>query len=168
MKQIVLVGFMGAGKTTIGQQLAERLQLPFIDTDHLIEEKIGQTIPEIFSKHGEAYFRTIEAQVLASLQQTEGIISTGGGIVLQEATRLQLKKFQTVVYLSVPLNDLIQRIKKDHQNPRPLFSNHSSQEFRNIFQTRIPLYENVATVIIDSNGKDPVSLTSQIIEKVGV
>lgn len=168
MKQIVLVGFMGAGKTTIGRQLAQHLQLPLIDTDHLIEARTGKSIPELFSIHGEEHFRVIEAQVLDSLADTEGIISTGGGIVLKDSSRLKLKQFQSVVYLSVPIEDLITRIKKDHENPRPLFLNHSEQAFREIYQSRIPLYEDVATVIIENSGKDPQSLTKEIIEKVGV
>lgn len=168
MQQIVLVGFMGAGKTTIGHQLATILRLPFIDTDHLIEERAKQTIPEIFEKYGESYFRELEAQVLGSLKEQEGIISTGGGIVLQESTRQQLKTFQHVVYLTVPFKDLVTRIKNDSQNLRPLFLNHTQQDFQKLYESRIPLYKAVSTVEIENTGRMVDSIANEIIDKVGV
>lgn len=168
MKQIVLIGFMGAGKTTVGKELAKKLQLPLIDTDSLIEERLDKSIPEIFEQYGEEYFREMEAQVLESLKNVPGIIATGGGIVLKESTRRQLIKFNTVVYLTVDFDNLVNRIKKDEENQRPLFLNHSEQEFFEIYQSRIPLYESVATTVIENTAKKVASLADEIIKKVGV
>lgn len=168
MQQIVLVGFMGAGKTTIGHELATILQLPLIDTDQLIEERVNQTIPEIFEQYGESYFRELEAQVLASLNDQEGIISTGGGIVLQEATRQQLKNFQHVVYLTVPFKELVTRIKNDSQNLRPLFLNHTQQDFQKVYESRASLYEAVSTIEIENTGKIVETIANEIIDRVGV
>lgn len=168
MTQIVLIGFMGAGKTSVGQQLAKQLQLPLLDTDQLIEEKLGMSIPTIFKKQGESYFREKEAEILTAIRNQEGIISTGGGIVLTEVSQSILRTFPNVVFLDIDIDSLVERIKKDTQNVRPLFLNHSPEQFREVYRSRIPYYQKASTFVIESKGKSIEEITNEIILKVGV
>lgn len=168
MTQIVLVGFMGAGKTSVGERLAVKLNLPLLDTDQLIAKELGMSIPEIFESHGEAYFREQEVAMLARLKGESGIISTGGGIVLTEASRRMLKEFPHVVFLKVEIDQLVERIQKDKKNVRPLFLNHSPEAFQEIYFNRLPLYQEVGKVIIENQAKTIDEITNEIRLKVGV
>lgn len=168
MTQIVLIGFMGAGKTAIGKQLAKQLQLPLLDTDRLIEEKLGLSIPMIFATQGEGSFRTQETEILKEIQTQAGIISTGGGIVLNEASQAILSLFPNVIFLDVKLDTLIERIKQDTENVRPLFLNHSTEQFREIYYSRMPFYQKASTLMIESQDKSVEEIANEIILKVGV
>lgn len=146
---IILIGMMGSGKSTIGKALAEHLGYNFTDLDTLIVEGEGIKIPEIFEKFGENYFRTIETNALNSLFECENtVISTGGGIVEKKENISTLKKIGTVFYLQAPSNTLYERIKGDFN--RPLLNN--TVEFENILSRREKTYKE-ANFIIDATGK---------------
>ncbi|MHC5267798.1 shikimate kinase [Enterococcus sp. LJL98] len=170
MVQIVLIGFMGAGKTAIGKQLAQKLRIPFLDTDQLIEEELDLTIPEIFENHGETFFRRKEAEILKKIQMQaqDGIISTGGGIVLNQDSQEVLQDFAHVVFLNVRFETLIERIQKDTENTRPLFLNHSAKAFQKLFTDRLPLYEKNGTIIVENEKKTIEEIANEILLKVGV
>lgn len=118
MKNIILIGFMGSGKTRVGKRLAERLGYHFIDTDHLIEEKTGKAIRDIFKEEGEEYFRTLETGVVKDLSNIEGcVVSTGGGIVIREENMTGLKKIGLVVWLKVSPETVLKRVGPDTTRP---------------------------------------------------
>ncbi|MEX2460884.1 MAG: shikimate kinase [Paenibacillaceae bacterium] len=115
---IVLVGFMGTGKSTVGRFLAEKLGWDFIDTDHYIEKQEGMSIAEIFTKHGEAVFRGIETKaILEIMRKTNQVVSTGGGAVLAEENRKSLKANGFVVALTASVETIIQRVGGDRNRP---------------------------------------------------
>lgn len=120
MKNIVLVGFMGTGKTEVGRQLADMLQWPLVDTDDLIMVAAGKSIPEIFAQDGEAAFRTLESTVLRDLaEKATGpmIVSAGGGIVLADVNWPWLRRLGHVVCLTAEPQEILQRVGKDENRP---------------------------------------------------
>ena len=152
MKGIVLIGFMGAGKTTIGRLLAERLQLAHVDFDDLIVESIGMTIKTILIVTGSRFSRK-ETEILTHSLTLDQVISTGGGIILKEENRQLLQQFPKVVYLKTEPEELLDRLKKDTVNIRPLVVSKSPAEIIDIYRPRMPLYEESATVVIDTTRK---------------
>lgn len=147
-KAIFLCGFMGAGKSTVGKALAERLGWPLLDTDDLIEEANGP-IPQIFAEKGEPYFRRLEAELAKTLaDREEAVISTGGGFVLSAAVQENLKG-AFVVYLHVPFEDCYGRIKN---SDRPLVRSNSKEQLYEIFQKRDHIYRSLASLCVDNSG----------------
>lgn len=167
MNQIVLIGFMGAGKTTVGNLLAEKLNVQQYDFDQLIVEKIGMSIADYFEQYGDVAFREIETTVLAEVDALDGILSTGGGIVLKAENRELLKKMSNVVYLKADLTELIQRVTQDEENIRPLADSKTPQEIESIYRPRVPLYEESAQIIIETTGKTPQEIVTEILKQVG-
>lgn len=140
---------MGAGKTTVGTQLARRLKLRFVDTDHEIEARTGVHIPLIFEIEGEAGFRKREAQVLAALTQESGLVlATGGGAVLDAQNRANLRKNGIVVYLNLPPAVLWERLRQDKKRPLLQVADPLNR-LREIHAERDPLYREVADIIIE-------------------
>ncbi len=118
MRNIVLVGFMGTGKTSVAQQLAERLEMPLIDTDDIIGEDSGMDIPHIFSRYGEAYFRDLESAAVCKAAHLENhVISTGGGVVLRESNLELLKGNGVVFCLTATPEEIWQRVGSDTHRP---------------------------------------------------
>ena len=115
---VALVGLPGAGKSAVGRRLGQRLQLPFIDSDNVIEQRIGCSIRDYFEREGEASFRDIEQQVIADLAETAtGVVATGGGSVLREANRNRLRASFHVIYLRSSPEDLFRRLRHDVKRP---------------------------------------------------
>ena len=141
----VLLGFMGAGKSTV----ARGLDPDFVDMDALLEDQLGMPIARFFEEKGEAAFRQLEEEVLADLLKTDKVISTGGGIVISQRNRDLLKTNSDNIYLKADFETLYQRIAADKDNQRPLFLNNSKEELRDIFQERQTWYEEVASKVID-------------------
>ena len=153
-KNIVLVGPMGCGKTTIGRQLASKLNQDFFDTDHEIINKTGVSIDHIFDIEGEKGFRRRESEVLESLCDMNNIvIATGGGVVLLPQNRLVLKNAGIVVYLSSSVEQLLRRTAKP--KTRPLLENSSDRQktITEISNARDKYYREVAAIVIDTTGK---------------
>lgn len=148
---IYLVGLMGAGKTTVGRQLAKRLGRQFLDSDHEIVERTGVPIPTIFEIEGEDGFRKREAQTIAELSLLDGVVlATGGGAVLSADTRECMKLTGWVVYLNVPPALLFQRTKNDRNRPLLQVENPLSK-LEELYAARDPLYRDAAHLVVDGS-----------------
>jgi shikimate kinase len=140
-RSIVLVGMMGVGKSSVGRRLAARLSIPFIDADSEIEKAAGMTIPEIFARHGEAYFRSGEARVLARLLESgPQVLATGGGAFMNEDTRALIKLKGVSVWLHADFDVLMRRTSK-RRSDRPLLQTEDPGEtLRRLLAEREPTY----------------------------
>jgi shikimate kinase len=149
---LVLVGPMGAGKTSIGRRLAERFGLKFVDADHHIEQRTGATITSIFDHVGESGFRERERCALAELLAGEGqLVATGGGAVLDADNRQRMRERGFVVYLAAGLESQIKRLQRDRT--RPLLQRADREEvLRDLARVREPLYLEVADLVMDTDG----------------
>ena len=162
-KNVVLIGFMGCGKSTIGIKLSYRFRRVVEDTDKLIERRQKRSISDIFAMEGEAYFRDLETQTLKDLTTEKGskIISVGGGTPVREENRKLLKKLGTVVYLRVQPETVCERLKGD--TTRPLLQGDNPQEkVRTLMESRKDAYESCADLIIDVDDKDVVQIVDLI------
>lgn len=157
---IVLVGPMGVGKTTIGRKLANKLQLPFLDTDVLITKKHGD-IPGIFRDHGEAKFREFEEACVLDAIASSAVVATGGGAVLSEHTRAALGEAK-VVYLSTDGKHMSSRLAGGN---RPLLKDRLA-DWRRIYESRRDLYEQVADITIDASGTPLKNLVDEIASRL--
>ena len=154
----VLLGFMGAGKSTI----ARGLDPDYIDMDALIEERLGMSIANFFAEKGEEAFRQVESEVLAELLETNQVVSTGGGVVISQRNRDLLKTNSDNIYLKADFDTLYQRIAADKDNQRPLFLNNSKEELRVIFQERQAWYEEVASRVLDVTMLSPEEIIEEL------
>jgi len=137
--RILLTGFMGAGKTAVGRRLAERLELPFLDLDEIIEEDSGSSIRRIFESHGEEEFRRRERAALEKvLELPEGIVATGGGTLVEERNRELARGRALSVWLNTPLELIESRLDAGDRGTRPLYGELS--EMRVLFRGRLPAY----------------------------
>ena len=163
---IFLVGLMGAGKTTIGRLLARRLDMTFIDSDHEIEARTGATIPWIFEIEGEASFRRREADVIRELTAQKGIVlATGGGAVLNPASRKLLAERGTVVYLRASVSSILQRTA--HDKNRPLLQTADPRKkLEDLTAQREPLYREIADMVIDTGRPNVQSMVQTILDQL--
>jgi shikimate kinase len=139
-KTVVLVGMMGSGKTAVGRALAQALGVPFLDSDSAIEAAANMSIPEIFERDGEAFFRARETEVIARLLETQrGILSTGGGAFLADKNRRLISEKGVSVWLDADLDLLWSRVKG--KSTRPLLRTaHPYETLRELYETRVPVY----------------------------
>lgn len=141
-KNIILIGFMGTGKTVTGRALAEQTGMELVDMDSIIEERAGKPISEIFATDGEPAFRTMERELAHELSQREGlIISTGGGVVLNPENIADFEKSGLVVCLTASPEVIFQRLEND--TTRPLLSGNKKEQISGILETRKPLYDAI-------------------------
>lgn len=161
-RSLVLVGMMGAGKSSIGRRLASRLGIPFVDADTEIEKAAGMTIPDIFSTHGEPYFRAGEARVIARL--LEGgpqVLATGGGAFMNPETRAAIRAKGVSIWLRATLDVLGRRIKR--RNDRPLLKNADPLEtLRRLIDERYPIYAE-ADMTVDSREVPHETIVDEIV-----
>ena len=141
---ISLIGLPGSGKTTVGRQLSRRLQVPFYDSDAVIEQQLGCPIREFFEREGEERFRDIEARVIDQLSQApEGVLSTGGGAVLRPENRFHLHARTQVIYLNSSPDDLFRRLRHDKNRPLLQVADPLGK-LRELYRQRDPLYRETA------------------------
>ncbi|NOD29779.1 MULTISPECIES: shikimate kinase [Ruegeria] len=154
-KTVVLVGMMGAGKTAVGRALAARLGVPFLDSDAEIESAANMTIPEIFERDGEPFFRTKESQVIGRLlDEQKGILSTGGGAFLQPENRRIIAEKGAAVWLRADLNVLWTRVR--HKDTRPLLRTADPYAtLKSLYEARVPVYAQ-ADLTVDSDGETSI------------
>ena len=154
----ILLGFMGAGKSTI----AKVLDPNYLDMDALLEQSLGMPITRFFEEKGEEAFRQVESDLLAKLVKTERVISTGGGVVISPLNRDLLKTNSDNIYLKADFETLYQRISADKNNQRPLFLSKSKDELQRIFKEREIWYEEVASKVIDVTRLSPEEIAEEL------
>ena len=161
-----LVGLPGSGKSTVGRQLARRLQLPFADSDHAIEQRLGCPIREFFEREGEARFRDIEQEVIAQLCAShQGVLATGGGAVLRPENRAQLRAAGSVIYLKSQPEDLIRRLR--HDSKRPLLQVADPMAALRLLQAqRDPLYREAAHFVVETGRPSVGTLVNLILAQL--
>ncbi|MDX3526169.1 shikimate kinase [Streptomyces sp. ID05-39B] len=159
---VVLVGPMGVGKSTVGQQLADRLGVAYRDTDDDIVAAEGRSIADIFVEEGEPAFRAVEkAAVLRALAGHDGVLALGGGSILDEETR-GLLAGQRVVYLSMDVEEAVKRTGLNAA--RPLLAVNPRKQWRELMEARRHLYESVATAVVPTDGRTPEEVTQAVLD----
>lgn len=147
---IVLIGFMGSGKSSVGRALTARTGLPLHDTDRIVSTRFGLPIPAIFQTHGEEKFRACEAAVLAEFSRSAAVIVTGGGIILAEANRSMLRRLGCVVNLTADEETLFARVSR--RSTRPLLQTENPrQTLRELLRARDSIYREVADLTVDTS-----------------
>jgi shikimate kinase len=165
-KNVFLVGPMGVGKTTIGRVLAEQLGLEFFDSDREIEASTGADIPWIFDVEGESGFRAREVKMIDELTRKKHIVlATGGGAVLDPKNRKRLAKRGQVVYLRASIRQQVERTSRDKNRPLLQTAN-PEKKIRELMKIRDPLYKDVADVIVDTNRRNPRSVSQDICKQL--
>ena len=165
LNNIILVGPMGSGKTSIGRKLSVSLSLDFFDSDHEIIEKTGVSIDHIFDVEGEKGFRVRESEAIKNLcNMTNVIIATGGGSVLLEENRKLMMQAGLVVYLSSSVDQILRRTAKSKSRPLLEKSNNRRKTITDIVQARDPLYKEVAKLVINTNGKKLNEVIDEIVK----
>lgn len=158
--RVVLVGAMGAGKTTVGRRVAESLGVGFLDTDHVVEREAGKTVSEIFVDDGEAHFRALEKTAVAeALASHAGVLALGGGAVLDPDTRALLRGHR-VVFLRVGLSDAAQRVGLGVS--RPLLLGNVRGRIKQLLDERTPIYEEVAVHVVDTDGRAAAVVADEV------
>jgi len=166
---IILIGFMGCGKSTLGIRLSYRMKQPYLDTDKYIEKREKATISEIFAVRGEDAFRSIETEVLQELLDSKlknHVLSTGGGMPIREQNHELLKKLGVVVWLRVKPETVMDRLEGD--TTRPLLQGEDSKsKIENLLAIREPIYAKCADVIVDVDNKKVEQIMDEVFTKAG-
>jgi len=163
---VILIGPPGAGKTTVGGELAARLDVRFTDTDASVEAAVGKPVSDIFIEDGEQAFRELErAAVAAAIADHDGVVGLGGGAILDLRTRERLAG-QPVVYLRTSFTELARRVGMDRA--RPLLIGNPRAQLKALLDQRLPIYESLAWLTVDTDGRDPAEVAKQIAAAVSV
>ncbi len=178
MTNIVLIGFMGCGKTTLGRWLADRQQMDFVDTDELIVRLENMSVADIFEKKGEAYFRDLETKVLRILlgEEQDGgenlrihkstVISVGGGVPMREENRALLHKLGKIIFLDTSVNELVRRLERDET--RPLLRGGALREkIERLMDERLDIYDDTADIIVTTDNRTLNKVFDDIIKEWG-
>ena len=165
MDNIILIGFMGSGKTSVGKQLAKKLQYAFCDTDELIEKRNKSSIRNIFADYGEEYFRKLETAVVNELygNMTRTVLSTGGGLPITEGNDRLLRRLGYVIYLKTSKETILKRLQGDAS--RPLLAGENAEEkVYNLLQQRTPIYEKASHFTVTTDHKKFYEIIDEIIK----
>lgn len=167
-RNIFLVGPMGAGKSTIGRQIAKSLHLDFFDSDTEIERRTGADISWVFELEGEAGFRAREEKVISELTENTGIVlATGGGSILSGENRNRLSARGIVVYLKTTLDKQVARTERDKKRPLIANAENPREVLAALAKERDPLYEEIADLVIETDEQSAKVVASQIIDQLG-
>lgn len=159
---VSFVGLPGSGKSTVGRQLARRLGIPFFDSDHVIEQRLGCSIREFFEREGEAAFRDAEEAVIDELtQSSHGVLSTGGGVVLRPANREHLRSRGKVVYLRSSPEEVFRRLRHDQTRPLLQVADPLGR-LRDLYAERDPLYRETAHFLLETGRPSVATLVNMI------
>jgi shikimate kinase len=163
-RSIVLIGMPGCGKSALGRRLAPRLELPFVDVDEEIERAAGKSIKEVFADHGEAYFRDGERRVIARLLASgPQVMATGGGALLNEETRANVRRSGISVWVKADVALLVRRVTK--RSTRPLFEGRDAETVvRDLMEARHPIYAAVADLVVESRDVPHEVIVSEMVE----
>jgi shikimate kinase len=164
--RVILIGPMGSGKTTIGQLVAERLDIPFRDTDQVIEENSGRTVSDIFLEDGEEAFRVLEKAVLRDELLSDGtVLALGGGAPISIDAQSALRAIASpVIYLDISLATVAPRI--GFNRDRPLLLHNPRGQWQTLMEARRPIYESIADTVIDVNTKTEIDIVDEILEVI--
>lgn len=163
---IFLIGFMGAGKSTVANGLKNQLEMDYVEMDQLIAEQRGMAITDIFAEYGETYFRNLESNVLIELQRRRHtIVSCGGGIVVRKENKDYMKKNGRVVFLTASPQTVYERVKNSKE--RPILNNNMNVEFiSQLLETRRALYEEAADITVATDGRPVAEICDEIVSKL--
>ena len=164
MRNIILIGYMGCGKSTVGKALCRQIKTELLDTDQIIEQQEKISIRQMFEQHGESYFRNWETQLLEQLLMDSfyGIISTGGGMPLKEKNRELLARLGVVIFLKASADTIYQRIVSDQSRPL-LNGKDKRKEIETMLKERLPKYEQAATFVIETDYKEVEAIAQEIL-----
>lgn len=163
MSHLILVGFMGAGKTRVGEALAARLRMPFIDTDERVEERAGMSVPEIFAERGEESFRAQESSVISGLSEDEpSVVSCGGGAVLRKGNLDALRRLGSVFYLKVAPREALRRVGGDAGRPLLAGENGRLERVEGLMEEREPFYLEAADHVVETGDRGIDEIAEEI------
>ena len=165
-KNIVLIGFMGSGKTTVGRELHQRLGYSLVDMDAVIEQREGKPITKIFEELGEPAFRRMERELLTEMAENDDgrrIISTGGGVVIGDGNRQLLRELGYVVWLHAPIETILERTSRNRDRPL-LNGENAAERARELLEQRKPWYAQAAHLKVDTAGLDSAEVATGILE----
>ncbi|MCD8082004.1 MAG: shikimate kinase [Clostridiales bacterium] len=162
---VILIGFMGAGKTSVSKALAKLEQMPLIDTDEQIEAEVGMATSRIFETYGEEYFRQTETSILEKLirETDHSVISVGGGLPVREINRKLMRELGTVVFLNVKAETVLKRLEGDTTRPM-LYADDKEKRVNDLMAFRNPLYREAAQVVIDTDEKSVEQIAREVAE----
>ena len=167
-KNIVLIGFMGCGKSTVGRKLANALSFEFQDTDAMIEEAYGKTISKMFEEDGEEFFRAAETALLKKLSaEAEGVVlATGGGMPMRAENAELMHEIGTVIFLEADIETILERL--NHDTGRPLADGEDREKrLRPLYEQRLPVYRDVADMCLDTEGKSFYGIIEEVERYIG-
>ncbi len=167
MENIFLIGFMGAGKSTIAKELQSALQMKLVEMDARIVEEQGMSINDIFEKYGEAHFRDLESNLILTIgSEGNTIVSCGGGVVVRSENVTNMKESGKIIFLAATPETIYERVKDS--TDRPILNGHMNVDYiRELMEKRRVLYENAADIRIDVDGKSVLEVCHEIIRKIG-
>jgi shikimate kinase len=168
---LALVGYRGTGKSTVGRLLSESMNRRFVDVDLEIETRSGRSIAVIFAESGEAAFRDWEQRTLVELftQYPEAVVATGGGSVIREHNRRRMRAFGRIIWLTAHADELARRLEADVRSKRirpALTSRGLIEEIAHVLKERAPIYESLADLVVETNGKSPEEVAFSILESI--
>jgi shikimate kinase len=166
VRHVLIIGFMGSGKSTVGRVVADRLGLPFVDLDREIEQRDGRPIPEIFARGGEVAFREVESAIVSELGSLEpSVIACGGGAVLSAPNRETLMRAGTVVYLRVSAEEALARI--GHTDDRPLLAGAGPDAAAALLRSREAFYDETADFVVETSSRTPEQVAGDVLAALG-